>query len=71
MKTSRMVKTKPVDLAAAFRRDAERDADEHEHEAGEGIGEALVQLDAVDRRARGRAVVCAWRGARDLGAMSA
>ena len=35
-------------FTSAFGGDAERDADEHEDEAGEGIGEALVELDAVD-----------------------
>ncbi len=34
-------------LAAALGGEAEGDADEHEDEAGEGVGEALVELDAV------------------------
>ena len=39
-------------LAAALGGEAERDADEHEDEAGEGIGEALVELDAIDAGGR-------------------
>ncbi len=35
-------------FASTFGGDAERDADEHEDETGEWIGEALVELDAVD-----------------------
>ena len=42
-----MVRTKPVGLAAALGREAERNADEHENQAGEGVGKALVELDAV------------------------
>ena len=35
-------------FSSAFGGDAERNADEHEDETGERIGEALVELDAVD-----------------------
>ena len=51
-------------FASALGGDAEGDADEHEDEAGEGVGEALVELDAVEARLRGRW----WRPGRCRGA---
>ena len=39
-------------FASSFGGEAERHADEHEDEAGKGVGEALVELDAVGAGSR-------------------
>ena len=49
-------------FTSTFGGDAEGDADEHEDETGKGIGEALVELDAVDEG--WRPLVAAWALAR-------
>ena len=56
-----MVRTKPVDFPAALGGEAEGDSDEHEDEAGEGVGEAAVKFDAVGAGAF-LVVGRGWRG---------
>ena len=48
-------------LASALGGDAERNADEHEDKAGEGIGEAPVELDAIEAGGIGQGCRCQAR----------
>ena len=52
MKTSAMVTTKPALLPPRLRGEAERNADQHQNQAGCRVGEPLVQFDQIGFAAR-------------------